>query len=368
MLFDDQPYTLDRIVRIALAVALVWGVIWLLNLLSDVLIPFAVALLLAYLMNPLVCLVQRRVHNRVAAVLSSLALVIVVFGAAGALVVPQIAAQVRHMAAIIAKLGSEEIAARAATIVPADLWLQIEAYLQQDQVRELFQSESAVGFAQQVAQRVLPGVWGVISGTASLLMGVIGAGIVVLYLVFLLIDFDRVRDRWTELIPPRLRGPIVGFLRDFSRGMQLYFRGQAVVASIVGILFAVGFTLIGLPMGILLGLFIGLLNMVPYLQIIGLVPAFVFALLHALDTGGSPWLMLGLTGLVFAVVQTLQDAVLVPRIMGKVTGLSPAVILLSLSVWGKLLGLFGLLIALPMTVLLWTYYKRYITDPQQRAA
>ena len=114
-------------------------------------------------------------------------------------------------------------------------------------------------------------------------------------------------------------------------------------------------------MAILLGLFIGLLNMVPYLQIIGLIPAFLLALVHALDTGGSLWTMLALTGLVFVVAQIIQDAILTPRIMGKEMGLSPAMILLSLSIWGKLLGIFGLIIALPMTCLLVAYYRRFLT-------
>jgi predicted PurR-regulated permease PerM len=108
------------------------------------------------------------------------------------------------------------------------------------------------------------------------------------------------------------------------------------------------------------GLLLGLLNMVPYLQIIGMIPAMLLALFHAVETGTSVWLVLGLVGLVFAVVQVIQDAVLVPRIMGKVTGLNPAMILLSLSIWGKLLGLLGLIIALPMTCLLLVYYRRFI--------
>jgi predicted PurR-regulated permease PerM len=142
--------------------------------------------------------------------------------------------------------------------------------------------------------------------------------------------------------------------------MNRYFRGQAAVASIVGVLFATGFLIIGLPLGILLGLFIGLLNMVPYLQLIGLIPAFLLALIHALETGSSFWVILGLTGLIFVVVQIIQDAILVPRIMGRVTGLNPAMILLSLSIWGKLLGIFGLIIALPMTFLILAYYRRFL--------
>jgi predicted PurR-regulated permease PerM len=143
--------------------------------------------------------------------------------------------------------------------------------------------------------------------------------------------------------------------------MNRYFRAQALVASITGVLLTVGFLIIGVPMAILLGLFIGLLNMVPYLQIIGLIPAFLLALVHALETGGNLLTMLALTGLVFVVVQIIQDTILVPRIMGKEMGLSPAMILLSLSIWGKLLGIFGLLIALPMTCLLVAYYRRFLT-------
>jgi predicted PurR-regulated permease PerM len=142
--------------------------------------------------------------------------------------------------------------------------------------------------------------------------------------------------------------------------MSNYFRGQAAVASICGVLFALGFTLVGLPLGILLGLFVGLLNMVPYLQILGLIPAGLLAMMHAVQSGTNIWMVLGLTGLVFVVVQLIQDGFLTPKIMGKVTGLNPAMIMLSLSIWGKLLGLLGMIIALPVTYLLLVYYRRLI--------
>ncbi|MBN2284125.1 MAG: AI-2E family transporter, partial [Deltaproteobacteria bacterium] len=103
-----------------------------------------------------------------------------------------------------------------------------------------------------------------------------------------------------------------------------------------------------------------LLNMVPYLQLIALIPAFLLSLAYSLETGTNIWIILGLTSSVFIIVQVIQDTILVPKIMGKVTGLNPAVILLSLSVWGKLLGVFGLIIALPMTFLLLVYYRRYL--------
>ena len=141
-----------------------------------------------------------------------------------------------------------------------------------------------------------------------------------------------------------------------------------MVAGIVGILFAAGFCAIGLPMGILLGLFIGLLNMVPYLQLISIPVALFFGVVHALELGTNIWSYLVLIGAIYIVVQLIQDLYLTPKIMGKITGFSPAIILLSLSVWGKLLGLLGLIIALPMTALLYAYYCRYITHVKANIA
>ena len=147
---------------------------------------------------------------------------------------------------------------------------------------------------------------------------------------------------------------------DIKTSMNRYFRGQALVAFCVGILFSIGFLIIDFPLAIGLGLFIGLLNMVPYLQIIGFIPTILLALLKAADTGESFWWTLGLALVVFAVVQAIQDMILVPKIMGKITGLNPAIILLSLSIWGSLMGMLGMIIALPGTTLLLSYYQRYI--------
>ena len=116
----------------------------------------------------------------------------------------------------------------------------------------------------------------------------------------------------------------------------------------------------GLPLAIIVGLFIGLLNMVPYLQVIGIAPCLLLGLLQAAESGTSYWLILLFIALVFVVVQCIQDLFLVPKIMGNVTGMNPAIILLSLSIWGALLGVTGMIIALPMTTLCISYYKRFV--------
>ena len=367
MFLDSKPYTLDRLIRIGITVGLLCGLVWLLGYLTDVLIPFAVALLLAYLINPLVLLVQKKVTNRVAAVFISLFAILAFVVFLAWLLIPIVVNEVAHMGRILSEVVTKsDLADRAAKLLPPDLWQAVKDYAARKEVQDFFRTDNFWKIAETVARKILPGVWGLITGTASFIMGLVGLAVIGLYLVFLLFDYQKVRQGWKDLLPPAHREGVVAFVGDFDSAMNRYFRAQAAVASIVGVLFAMGFCLIGLPMGILLGLFIGLLNMVPYLQIIGLIPAFMLAFVHALETGSSLWVVLGLTGLIFVVIQIIQDAVLVPKIMGRVTGLSPAMILLSISIWGKLLGIFGLLIALPMTCLLLAYYRRFLVSAKAR--
>jgi predicted PurR-regulated permease PerM len=100
--------------------------------------------------------------------------------------------------------------------------------------------------------------------------------------------------------------------------------------------------------------------MVPYLQLVGFVPTILLAVVKAADTGESFSIIMFSALIVFAVVQIIQDTILTPRIMGSVTGLNSAIILLSLSIWGSLLGVLGMIIALPLTTLLLTYYQKYV--------
>ncbi len=356
----QKPYTFDRIVRILLSVGISAGVIWLAGYLSDVLIPFAVALLLAYLTNPLVTLVQKKIPNRAAAVFISVFGIIAIAILLGWLVIPMIAGEIVQMGRIVTDLvNNSDLAEKASQQLPPDLWQVIKNFFARPEIKNFFKDINLWKIAQSVSQKVLPGVWGLITGTASFLVGLVGLFVIGLYFIFLLLDYETVRG-WKDLVPPDHRDSIAGFVDDFESAMSRYFRGQAAVASICGVLFALGFALIGLPLGILLGLFIGLLNMVPYLQILGLIPAGLLALVHAVQSGTNIWLVLGLTGLVFVVVQIIQDVILVPKIMGKVTGLNPAMMMLSLSIWGKLLGLLGMIIALPVTYLLLVYYRRLI--------
>lgn len=361
MLNSERPYNFDRVFRLALAGAMLWGLIWLLSYLSDVLIPFAVGLILAYLLNPFVELWQRLVKNRVVAVFVSLGCLVLAAVLLLWLVVPMIAAELANMGHLLSKLASgSSLAENASDPIPAKLMEWVRDILARPEVQKFFSSGNLWDMGLTLAKKILPGLWGLVSQVGSFVMGLIGILMVGLYFIFLLLDFETVAARWQEILPPSQRQRVAGFLGDFQTAMSRYFRAQAGVAAIVGVLFAIGFTLIGLPLGILLGLLIGLFNMVPYLQLLGLIPAIMMAVLATLQGDMGIWAMLGLTGGVFAVVQVIQDTFLVPKIMGKAMGLSPAFILLSLSVWGKLLGFLGLIIAIPLTCLLWAWYQKFV--------
>ncbi|GFM36112.1 AI-2E family transporter [Desulfovibrio psychrotolerans] len=361
MVISDKPFTFDRVIRIAITVGLLWGIVTVLGYLSDVLVPFVVALILAYLAHPLVMAVETRIRNRQAAVLLSLAIIVFAISTLFSFVMPYIMAEVKHMGRLITAFATNsDLAAKASRQLPEEVWIVLRDALTQSDLREFFTSSQGLDMVQTMAKKVLPGLWGAVKGARDIILAITGLLIIVLYTVFLLLDFRKVQENWQSMLPVTWREPVALFVRDFEAGMNRYFRAQALVAGIVGVLFAIAFSLMGLPMGIMLGLFIGLLNMVPYLQILGFIPAVMLGVVHWLETDMSLSLVMGLILAIFAVVQLIQDAVLVPRVMGKAMGLSPWMILLSLSVWGKLLGLLGLLIALPMTVLCLSYYRRII--------
>ena len=368
MILDNTPYSFDRVVRMALAGCLLWAAITVLGYLSDVLIPFAVALLLAYVMNPLVLIMQTYVRSRGVAIgLTLFLFVLVVIGIVW-IVVPLMGREITHMGRLLSELVSNsKLAEAAANRLPPDVWQALRDYFNTPEVQNFFRTDSFISMAQAALRRILPGIMGLISGTYSLIMALVVPGVVAMYLIFLLLDFQKVRVVWKEMIPAPYRAGVVSFVEDFDLAMNRYFRGQLAISGVLCIVFAAGFFFIGLPLGILLGIMLGIMSMVPYLQILGAIPAVIVAAIHALETGQSFWLVLGLTGVVFVAAQIVQDVILVPRIMGKAMGLSPAVMLLSLSVWGKLLGMLGLLIALPMTCLVLAYYRRLVLAPAASA-
>lgn len=352
---ERKKITFDSFIRGVLIGAIIIGILMLLERLSGVLLPFFIAWLIAYLIYPLVTFFQYklRLKNRVVSIFCALFSILLVGAAAFFLLVPPMIEEFGRVKDLLIEYFSSSTNEGN---VPKTLSDFLRDNIDTQLLTQLFSERDLLSALKET----LPGVWTILSESVNLLFSVFTFFIILLYIVFILLDYESIAEGWPYLVPAKYRKLVTGVLNDVKNGMNRYFRGQAFVALCVGILFSIGFLIIDFPMAIGLGLFIGALNLVPYLQIIGFIPTIILAILKAADTGGNFWLILAAALAVFVVVQIIQDGFIVPRVMGKITGLNPAIILLSLSVWGSLMGMLGMIIALPLTTLMLSYYQRFI--------
>ena len=351
----EKKITFDSFVRGVLTTAIVVAIFWLLDHLSGVLLPFFIAWLVAYFMYPLVKFYQYRLRmkNRVIAILSAMLTVVVVLTLAGIFFVPSVMEEFVRLKDLLMQYFAQ--GSRNATI-PGTMENFIKENIDWNYLQQFFSEENLAN----TLKSLMPKVWSIVHHSVSFVIGILASFIILLYIFFILLDYESIANGWIKLVPARHRDFVQAVATDVEISMNRYFRGQALVAFLVGVLFSIGFLLIDFPLAIGFGLFIGLLNMVPYLQLIALVPTILLALLKAADTGQNFWVILALAMLVFGVVQLIQDGFIVPKVMGKITGLNPAIILLSLSIWGSLLGILGMIIALPMTTLILAYYRQFL--------
>ena len=346
--------TLGRFLRILLIIATLTITYFVLDSLSGILLPFAVAWLLAYFINPLVNFFQNRLRFKFRLLSTITALVLigaVVYGIL-LLIVPSIISELNLLKDFIIAFLNDNL--MNATI-PEPVINFFKEIFNDKEVVDIIKSVGSGDFVPLLAERFQ----GVVTGTFNAVSQLFAMSITLLYLFFILLDFERVSRGWKPYVPKKWRGIVGKLWGDLVGGMNQYFRGQALVALCVGILYSIGLSIVDFPVAIAFGLFIGVLNLVPYLQLVSVVPMVLLAVLKAASTGGDFWLIMLSACAVLLIVQIIQDLLLVPYIMGKRMNLHPAVILLSLSIWGKLLGLLGMIVALPLTTILLAYLRRY---------
>lgn len=356
MYFLKPVIDFDRFVRgllfLAVITILVLGLRWL----SPVLIPFFAAWAIAWILAPVVNFFQHtcRLRSRVLSVLITLALLIGLGCAVAWLIIPPLIDGVTQIKeALLSYLASGHI-----RNIHLPEWLDhlMQQWLDQEKIQSMLRSDNLT----KTIRETLPHVWNMLVSTANLVMSLVGAAFGALYLFFLLLDYDYYTTAWVNWLPRTQRNFFRRLSEDLGRNMRGYFRGQALVALSNCVMFTLGFWVIGLPMPLGMGLFVGLISFIPYVQVVGFAPAAVLALMEMSDTGRSFWGLMALVLLVYIVVQVLQDTVFTPHIMGKIMGLSSAMVLLSLSIWSYMAGIIGLIIALPLTTIILAYYKRYI--------
>lgn len=358
----EEPFTFDRVIRLVITTLAIVVGIYFLYLLKGVLLPFLIAWLMAYMLNPIVRFIKRRLHvGQTLAVIITLLSVVGVLFLLGLVLIPMIQNEIWQINTIIVNYNLSSIGDSGSTLKVADL---INRYIDFKAIRNGLNKDSII----ETIQYISPVVESVLSNTISFLIGFTIIFIIILYLIFILLDYDKINELWHFLIPPKYRPVVSRITADVERSMNTYFRHQALICIILAFLYAIGFQLVGLPLAIIFGIIVGLVHMVPYLQVITFPPAVLLCWLRATQTGDGFWGLIGLVALVYIINQIIMDGFLVPKIMGKAMGLNPAIILLSLSVWSSLFGIVGMIIAIPLTTLLLSYYKEFITASEQLQA
>lgn len=227
---------------------------------------------------------------------------------------------------------------------------------------------SATGWLVTAAQKAGLWLFGQMGRVASWAGLLIGLFLIPIYAFYFLLEKRGIESKWTDYLPlahSALKEELAFVLRAINDYLIAFFRGQVLVAICDGVLYAVGFSLIGLPYAVLLGAAATVLTLIPY---VGAAVTCVSALVIALVTYGD-WLHPLLALAVYVVVQLLEGFVIQPKIMGDRVGLHPLAIIIALMVGTTLLGgILGAILAIPLTAALRVVMFRYVWTGRDAAA
>ena len=359
--FFRREFTFDRIARMLVLSVLILLIYVAVQAIWSVILPFLLAGIFAYVMMPLVRFFQYtlRLRSRGLSVILTLLLLGAVVYLAVIFIIPSINAEIEKTLQVISGYSSGQ------DILTMILPRNIRNYLNGGLRWGNFPQQLSFEKVLENVKLLLDQVGGIINSTLSIFSWGLVFLIGFIYFVFILLDFENLARGFISLFPKTLRPTIRTISMDLDRYMNNYFRGQALIAISVGILLSIGFNIIGLPLATAMGIFIGILNFIPYMQALGIIPLGLASLLMAAQTGENAFVCMLLGYGVLMIVQIIQDMIIVPRIMGQTMGMRPSLILLVLSIWGYLLGFFGMLIALPITMFIYSLYMRYVLQDEE---
>ncbi|MGE0501281.1 MAG: AI-2E family transporter [Rhizobiaceae bacterium] len=337
------------LIAAAIFIAFVW-------IFSDILLPFVAGMVLAYFLDPVADRLQRAGLSRFMATNVILVGFLVVFALALIVVVPVLASQ---LADLIGRLP-EYLADLQALITSFDpQWIQDRFGVNAEDLRQALSTllENSVGFFTTIMQSI----WD--SGVA--LFNIAGLFVVTPVVAFyMLLDWDRMIARIDSWVPRDYVTTVRELARQINVATAGFVRGQGTLCLILGVLYAVGLTAVGLNFGILIGLFAGLISFIPYVgSLVGLVLSVGVAFVQF----WPDWTMVVGVAAIFFVGQFIEGNILQPRLVGKSVGLHPVWLMFALFAFGALFGFVGLLLAVPAAaavgVLVRFAIERYLESP-----
>lgn len=354
-------------IMIALAGLILFGFGWVVQQLSSVLLPLAVAGILAFLLDPVVDFFQRRKMSRIGSIILVFVLVVGAILILLATVVPQIVIQLTDLAKEVPGYWDK-------VVERVKIWLERISQNPEWKARidratvELEARAAEIG--TMVASQVPVVTKWIIErlGRAASWVGlVVGFALVPVYLFYFLLEKRGITGKWTDYLPVQestVKQELVFFINSVSDALVVFFRGQVLVAMCVGALTAIGFTAIGLNYGLLLGVMTGILGIIPYL---GVMMSFIPAVIIGIVQFGD-WRIALVVG-VFVAVQFLEGMVISPKIIGDRVGMHPLTIIIAVITGTTLLGgIVGGILAIPITAVLRALMFRYVWVKREGAA
>ena len=329
--------------------------LWVMWLLAPILTPFVIAALLGWLGDPLADRLQARGLSRnvaVALVFSAMVLVLVL---ALLILVPMIERQITTLVAALPQ-GQAWLMGTAIPWIEAKTGLELMGWLDPDRLIDWIRSH------WQQAGGVASTFFGYLSRSGfAMVAWVVNLALLPILAYYFLRDWDKLVERVASVIPRNHIETVSRLAKESDEVLGAFIRGQIAVMIALGVVYAVGLSVVGLKLGLLIGIVAGLISFIPYL---GATTGVVMAVLAALvQAQGFDLKLLVLVGVVFTVGQLLESYVLTPRIVGDKIGLHPVAVIFAVMAGGQLFGFLGMLLALPaaavINVLLRYAHERY---------
>lgn len=340
--YTRYPFILARVATVA---AGFFAVLWVLTAVDAVLFPVFLSLLLAYLLDPAVDWFEARGYSRT----TGIALFIGIGAVGVTLFLVFLYPTIQHLIETVVEGVPRLIDILETQAVP---WLEdLTGSNVPASWAALFEEYRGSLQAQLpgVLQRVARGVGDIWVRTGDVISGALNLVMIPIFTFYFLRDFDRMRLSLVDYLPQHNRDWLLTRFQRMDEVVGAWFRGQVEVALILAALYAIGLAItfglsgIGISTGIAIGLVSGLLNIIPYF---GFAVGFGLSVLICV-IDWEPWGLLGVL-ITFGIVQGLEGYVITPRIVGEKVGLSPVVVIIALLVGSELLGLLGVLLALPV--------------------
>jgi len=320
-------------------------------MLRRVVFPLLLGLAVAYVLDPAVGWFERHGRSRSFGAVVLAAAGLVVLAVFVLLIVPAVAEQVNHLSQRMPQYG-EEIQSRfepwmqrLETQYPVQIELakaKAKAFLDQNLPR------LAQSIARQLAQ--------LFSSFMGFLLFLLNLVFVPVFAFYLLVDLPKIKHGLRSLVPLPYRDSVLQRMREVDQALSSFVRGQMTIAVILGLINAIGLSLLGVPLGFVIGIIAGMANMIPYMAlVVGLLPALVLCWVEHQSVA----LLLGVIA-VFSGAQLLEGLVLSPRILGRSVQLHPVWVLLAVIVGGSLFGFFGMLLAVPSAAVIQVFVRSWL--------